>query len=113
MSHYRISVDCMWVEINSRINHPIKLCLNKLEENGDINMSDNHIKFCVSWFTIRVTNVGVKMAIKAWNDHRIPDYCIANAFSINLFNSNGAPNDMMKRYYMAPKIDPKCTSRTI
>ena len=29
-------------------------------------MDDEHINFCISWFTIRVTNVGITMAISAW-----------------------------------------------
>lgn len=35
-------------------------------------MDDEHINFCISWFTIRVTNVGITMAISAWNQHTIP-----------------------------------------
>ena len=32
-----------------------------------------HVKFCVSWFTLRVANVGTAMAIQAWNNP-IPGY---------------------------------------
>uniref|UniRef100_A0A1X7TF83 Uncharacterized protein n=1 Tax=Amphimedon queenslandica TaxID=400682 RepID=A0A1X7TF83_AMPQE len=49
-------VELMWVEINTRINYPMKSCLNSLQESGDIDMSDSHIKFCVSWFSSRVAN---------------------------------------------------------
>ena len=41
-------------------------------ECGDINMDDSMHKFCVSWFSIHVVNVGVVLLIKAWNNHTIP-----------------------------------------
>ena len=62
----------IWVEINGRINFPLKTCLLTLEEAGDIDMDCSHSKFCVSWFTLRVANVGTAMAIQAWNNHPIP-----------------------------------------
>ena len=65
-------VERMWVEVNSRVNYPIKSCLVCLEERGEINMDDDHIKYCVSWFTIRVANIGTTMTVSAWNEHSIP-----------------------------------------
>ena len=35
-------------------------------------MSCRHMKFCVSWFTIRVAHVGTTLAVNAWNEHSIP-----------------------------------------
>lgn len=61
----------MWVEINGRINYPIKSLLVEMEENNEINMEDEHIKFCVSWFTMRVANVGTGLFVKAWNTRYI------------------------------------------
>ena len=58
---------CMWVEINARVNYPIKHCLVRLEENGEINIDGPHHKFCISWFTFHVT-----LAVQAWNDHPVP-----------------------------------------
>lgn len=29
-------------------------------------------KFCVSWFNVRVANVGTSMAVRSWNEHPIP-----------------------------------------
>ena len=62
----------IWVEINARVNYPIKACLVALEEHGDIDMDCPHQKFCTSWFTIRVATVGTTVAIQSWNEHRIP-----------------------------------------
>ena len=58
--------------MNSRVNYPIKACLIDLEQKGDINMDCNHVKFCVSWFTIRVAREGLKFVVQAWNEHPIP-----------------------------------------
>ena len=62
----------MWVEFNTRVNYPVKRVLLDMVENGDINMDDSMHKFCVSWFTIQVANVGVVLLIRAWNNHTIP-----------------------------------------
>ena len=65
-------VERIWVEINARVNYPIKACVIALEEAGDIDMDCSHTKYCVSWYTIGVANVGTNMAVQAWNNHRIP-----------------------------------------
>ena len=62
----------MWVEINGRVNYPLKACLIEMQERNEINMDSEHVKFCVSWFTIRVSNVGTTLAVQAWNAHPIP-----------------------------------------
>ena len=61
-----------WVEINTRVNYPVKACLIGMEENGEIDMESSMQKFCVSWFAIRVCCLGTKLAIQAWNEHTIP-----------------------------------------
>ena len=65
-------VERMWVEINGRVNYPIKACLIEMQERNEINMDSEHVKFCVSWFTIRVSNMGTTLAVQAWNAHPIP-----------------------------------------
>ena len=65
-------VERMWVEINGRVNYPVKACLVTLEERGDIDLDCPHQKFCISWFSIRVANIGTTLAIQAWNEHPIP-----------------------------------------
>ena len=41
-------------------------------ENGELNIDDPSDRFCVSWFTLRVANVGIKLFVSSWNEHRIP-----------------------------------------
>ncbi len=73
-------VERIWVEINSRVNYPVKACLIQMEENGEIDMASSMIKFCISWFSIRVCSVGTTLAIKAWNEHPIPGKMLRNSF---------------------------------
>lgn len=69
-------VERIWVEINNRVNYPLKSCLRDMEEAGSIHMDDPVHQFCTSWFTIRVTNVGNLAIVKSWNEHRIPSKCL-------------------------------------
>ena len=65
-------VERIWVEINGRVNYPVKASLIQMEENGEINMDCLTHKFCVSWFSVTVCSVRTKLAIQAWNEHPIP-----------------------------------------
>ncbi len=60
------------MEINSRVNYPLKTCLVQLESCHDIDMDCLHVRYCVSWFTIRVASEGIQLAVQSWNDHPIP-----------------------------------------
>ena len=62
----------VWVEINGRVNYPLKNCLIEMQEQNEINLDCDHEKFCVSWFT---SNIGTTLAVQAWNDHRISGTC--------------------------------------
>ena len=42
-----------------------------MEERGLISMNDAMIKYCVSWFAIRVANVGTKIAVDSWNQYTL------------------------------------------
>lgn len=53
------------------MNYPVKECLNEMTENDLVDMEDPATKFAVSFVTLHVCNVGVKLAVDAWN-HRIP-----------------------------------------
>ena len=100
-----------WVEINSRVNYPLKSCLRDLEEVGDINMNDPVHKYCTSWFTIRVANVGTSAAVKSWNEHCIPSKCCACNVVITVvgvfFHSTGKgiPNLLMTRNNRAAHVN--------
>ena len=65
-------IERMWPEINARINYPIKRVLVAMESSGEIDMSQDVTKFCVSWTTINTVQIAVQNFIHAWNNHRIP-----------------------------------------
>ena len=69
------------MEINARVNYPIKTCLIALQENGDIDLDSPQHKFGISWFTIRVAAVGTTLAVQSWNAHPI-QWTLANPNSL-------------------------------
>lgn len=66
------TVERFWPEINSRVNYPIKACLIDMEAKGDFDIDADCHKFCVSWFSLHVSNVGTTLTVRSWNEHRIP-----------------------------------------
>ena len=80
MSTSNHRVERIWVEINQRINYPIKRILVAMEGSDDIDMSNDIVQFCVSWTTINTIAFALRRFVLAWNHHRIPG------------NSGGVPN---------------------
>ena len=75
MYNYKIqnhTIERLWVEVNARVNYPVKTVLVKMLECGDISSEDLMVQYCVSWFAIQVCNVGVSMFVMSWNSHPIP-----------------------------------------
>lgn len=66
-----LTIERIWPEVNSRVNYPIKRVLVGLEENGILDMTNEHVQFCVSWFTCKVAEVGMKIFVDSWNFHKI------------------------------------------
>ena len=60
------------MEVNSRVNYPLKCVLIEMSEDDDIIMSDPLHKFCTSWFTIQVVNSGIELFVTSWNNHPLP-----------------------------------------
>ena len=65
-------VERFWVEVNRRVNYPIKKVAVEMVDDGDIVLSDPVHKFAISWIMLRVSDVGIKLLIEAWNNHPIP-----------------------------------------
>ena len=61
-----------WVEVNSRVNYPLKAALVMMEENGLIDMDCLLTKFCVSFMTTKLSQVGIQQHVHPWNHHTIP-----------------------------------------
>lgn len=62
----------MWSEVNSRVNYPIKAVLIDMMEKGQLDIDNPLHLFCASWFSIRVSFVGLQLFVKSWNHHTIP-----------------------------------------
>ena len=61
----------MWLEVNKRVNYPIKEALTSLANEEKIDMSDNGIQYCVSMFTFRLASYGLSQFVESWNSHAI------------------------------------------
>lgn len=62
----------MSVEVNNRVNYPIKEILGQMLQRGDLSLDDDACKYCISWLTINVATVGVSLFVTSWNEHPIP-----------------------------------------
>ena len=60
------------MEVNARVNYPIKTVLIDMREGGDFSLDDDHERFCVSWFSIEVAAVGIQLFVSSWSEHPIP-----------------------------------------
>ena len=78
-------VERMWVEINQRVNYPVKRILVSMEGAQEIDMSNNIVEFCVSWTTTNVIAPALIRFVSSWSNHCIPS------------PSGGIPNDMASR----------------
>ena len=65
-------VERIWPEVNLRVNYPIKHVLVEMEASGEIDMSNEITKFCVSTVSIMVVSKAIEHFISSWNSHRIP-----------------------------------------
>lgn len=69
------------MEVNKRINYPLKEVLVSMEQKGEINMDDPLHQFCSSWLTLQVSNVGARYFVASWNAHPIPGKWVGNVFA--------------------------------
>ena len=67
-----LPIERIWVEVNSRVNYPIKRVLVEMDNNNIINMEDEIDRFCVSSVSSLVASFGVTRVVSAWNEHSIP-----------------------------------------
>ena len=58
--------------MNARVNYPIKRALNRIVETFDWDMSDEVLKYSISWVTIFTAKHAAEHLINSWNYHRVP-----------------------------------------
>ena len=54
------------------MNYPIKNSLINIIEDEQLDLNSPANKYCVSWCTLRVANVGLKILVESWNNHPLP-----------------------------------------
>ena len=75
-----------WVEVNSRVNFPLKRALISMQQRNIIDMDCPVTSFCVSMMTGILCQVGLQTHVSAWNNHRIPGIVF---FIVHLSMSRG------------------------
>ena len=60
------------MDVNIRVNYPIKTALVEFENNSVFDMENETDKFCVSWVSCQVASYGLQFCIKSWNSHPVP-----------------------------------------
>ncbi len=64
-------VERLWVEVNQRINYPIKIVLTRMEADDELDLSQELVKFCISYIVLHVCRNALLQFVTAWNFHRI------------------------------------------
>ncbi|CAC5373737.1 unnamed protein product [Mytilus coruscus] len=65
-------VERLWVEINNRLNFPIKRAIVQIVNNNRIDLDDDIVKYCVSSLLLNLCRIGLKTVVESWNAHPIP-----------------------------------------
>lgn len=65
-------IERLWVEVNRRINYPIKTVLIDMVQNGELCMEDSLHQYSCSWLSLHVSIVGASLFVASWNAHPIP-----------------------------------------
>ena len=66
-----MSIERFWVEVNVRVNYPVKRILVEMDNNQMIYMNDDIHKFCVSFVSIEVASFGLETVVASLNKHII------------------------------------------
>lgn len=75
------------MEVNGRVNYPIKTVLIRMMENQEFSLDSDLHKFCVSWITIKTAAAGVELFVSSWNEHPIPGAYVTMAIHTTTCNN--------------------------
>ena len=64
-------IERFWVELNVRVNYPVKGILVEMDNNQMIYMNDDIHKFFGSFLSIQVASFGLETVVASWNKHII------------------------------------------
>ncbi|KAK3737609.1 hypothetical protein QZH41_010509, partial [Actinostola sp. cb2023] len=71
-SKKNLRIERFWVEVNARVNYPIKNALRSMEEVDMIDMDIDETKYCVSAVSLLIAKFGMQQVVESWNYHPIP-----------------------------------------
>ena len=92
-SRENLRAERFWVEVNQRVNYPLKACLRSLEHDEVFDLDDDHQRFSVSWVATQIAYSACELFIDSWNAHRLPG------------SSGGIPNVLAQRVRSAQTGD--------
>ena len=82
-------IERFWVEVNARVNYPIKNALRNMEEADEIDMDLEETKFCVSAVAKKFAKLGLEQVVHSWNNHPITgEWFASTEFSLSKFKVN-------------------------
>uniref|UniRef100_A0A7M5V8Y1 Integrase core domain-containing protein n=1 Tax=Clytia hemisphaerica TaxID=252671 RepID=A0A7M5V8Y1_9CNID len=70
-SKKNLPVERFWVEMNGRVNYPLKTALVWLDNNNIFDINDEIQKYSVSRVSMAVAKYGAGICIRSWNEHHI------------------------------------------
>ena len=70
-SKRNLRIERWWVELNKRVNYPIKTLLCQLVESNELPTANENECFIVGEFIRRTCEIGVSRLVASWNHHRI------------------------------------------
>ena len=76
-SKKNLRIERWWVEVNKRVNYPIKQILMEMNEDGSF-PTDGQSRRDAEEFVRRICSVGVHRLVSSWNAHRIDGRGIPN-----------------------------------
>ncbi|XP_068683153.1 uncharacterized protein [Montipora foliosa] len=86
-------IERVWLEMNLRVNYPIKKALNLMVNSELFNLEDEVTKFAVSWVTLQVCQAGSRVVIDSWNAHYVTGLCLVKHESAYKYTAKNSNND--------------------
>ena len=95
MSRHNHRVERLWVEVNARVNYPLKWAIREMVENEEININHQTVKFCVSSLACKICMIALRVAVEAWNAHSIPKRGVPNVLFRDNCRTASLPDHMI------------------
>ncbi|CAG2250686.1 unnamed protein product [Mytilus edulis] len=88
-------VERLWVEINNRLNFPIKRAIVQSVNENRIDLDDDIVKYCVSSLLLNLCRIGLKTVVESWNAHPIPGKGKPNELALLKAHTGDIPPELL------------------